>query len=685
MTEKLGLLVCSRLAEDVRLTLVAGDYPDIVLSAFSGHCDLLDFDWSDLQTRIARHADVERWFLVAGDCLKRCGDLPVELSGKIAPIEHGLGDSLCADKTARQGSDSAVSVCSLPAAPLSGSCDSLALALERHILRWRLEVQKACNSDLRAETEQAERQLVRELQERRQVEQTLRENELRLQDIVNNIADWVWEVDVQGVCTYSSPHVAQLFGYLPEEILGRDVFPVLHPETTEECRAVFFARADEGEAIKDLVSWGRHKDGHKVWILTNGLPLFDETGECRGYRGVDKDITALKTAEEELSASQMIYERHSREYQMILDGIPDNLIVLDPHFHVLWANQAALRCGGHTLEEALGRRCYKLWHNRLEPCENCTMALSLESGVVEEALVHHGGVIWGNKAFPIKNEDDEVIRVIELGSDITEKLRLREEAQRAGRLASLGELAAGVAHEINNPNALILLNAPILAEAFSDVEPILEDYFEENGDFPVGRLGYQRMRDELPRLLDGINGSARRIKRIVEDLKDFVRQDNDTFDEQIDLNAVVQAAVRLVGNVIKKSTHRFSAEYTSGLPPLHGHAQGIEQVVVNLIVNACQALPAPDCSIVVTTGCDAGRGEVFCEVRDEGSGIAPENLPFLTDPFFTTRREEGGTGLGLSVSARIVKEHDGSLVFDSQPGSGTIVTLAFPVKEERTS
>ncbi|HKK00576.1 MAG TPA: ATP-binding protein, partial [Desulfuromonadales bacterium] len=246
-------------------------------------------------------------------------------------------------------------------------------------------------------------------------------------------------------------------------------------------------------------------------------------------------------------------------------------------------------------------------------------------------------------------------------------------------------LAAGVAHEINNPNALILLNAPILAEAFSDVEPILEDYFEENGDFPVGRLGYQRMRDELPRLLDGINGSARRIKRIVEDLKDFVRQDNDTFDEQIDLNAVVQAAVRLVGNVIKKSTHRFSAEYTSGLPPLHGHAQGIEQVVVNLIVNACQALPAPDCSIVVTTGCDAGRGEVFCEVRDEGSGIAPENLPFLTDPFFTTRREEGGTGLGLSVSARIVKEHDGSLVFDSQPGSGTIVTLAFPVKEERTS
>lgn len=145
--------------------------------------------------------------------------------------------------------------------------------------------------------------------------------------------------------------------------------------------------------------------------------------------------------------------------------------------------------------------------------------------------------------------------------------------------------------------------------------------------------------------------------------------------ENVDFNTVVQAAVRLVDSSIRSSTTKFTAEYAPCLPPILGNAQRIEQVVVNLILNACQALPDMEHGVHLTTSYDQTEGAVVFTLADEGSGIAPEHLSRLTDPFFTTRRESGGTGLGLSVSATIVKEHNGTLEFTSTPGSGTTVTL----------
>jgi signal transduction histidine kinase len=116
-----------------------------------------------------------------------------------------------------------------------------------------------------------------------------------------------------------------------------------------------------------------------------------------------------------------------------------------------------------------------------------------------------------------------------------------------------------------------------------------------------------------------------------------------------------------------------------GLPGVRGNAQRIEQVIVNLVLNACQALPDPSRAIRASTRFDPDRSAVLFAVEDEGIGIPPENLPRLTDPFFTTKRDSGGTGLGLSVSASIVKEHGGTLEFRSEPGQGATVTLALPV------
>ena len=296
-------------------------------------------------------------------------------------------------------------------------------------------------------------------------------------------------------------------------------------------------------------------------------------------------------------------------------------------------------------------------------------------------LILVGTVIWSRTL-----QKRVAQRTAELALEVTERKRALEELKlhqdkliQADKMASLGTLVAGVAHEINNPNGLILLNMPILRDVYQDAEETLEARYQNQGDFILGGLPFSRMRHEVPHLLEGMQEGANRIKRIVEELKNFARHDTSAATEIVNFNSVVQTAVRLVDSSIKSSTTRFTAQYASALPPILGNAQRIEQVVVNLILNACQALPDTDHGISLATFHDQDAGTVVFVLIDEGRGIAPEHIARLTDPFFTTKRESGGTGLGLSVSATIVKEHDGSLEFASTQGAGTTVTLTLPV------
>jgi len=261
---------------------------------------------------------------------------------------------------------------------------------------------------------------------------------------------------------------------------------------------------------------------------------------------------------------------------------------------------------------------------------------------------------------------------------------LREHQQQliqADKMASLGILVSGVAHEINNPSSLLLLNLPVLQEAYADCLDILDAHYREHGDFMLGGLEYSRMRDEIPLMLDEMLEGSHRIKRIVGDLKDFSRHGSTDLTEIPDFNAVVVTAIRLVDNSIRNATWHFEVDYGADLPAVRGNAQRIEQVVINLIVNACQALENPQQGIFLRTYSDTdkmGQPQVILEVRDQGCGMDPDVMGRLTDPFFTTKRESGGTGLGLSVSAGIVHEHQGQLTFDSEVGEGTTVRLALP-------
>ncbi|ACH39926.1 periplasmic substrate-binding histidine kinase [Citrifermentans bemidjiense Bem] len=306
--------------------------------------------------------------------------------------------------------------------------------------------------------------------------------------------------------------------------------------------------------------------------------------------------------------------------------------------------------------------------------------------VVPLVLLLGGFALWSrtlHRQVALRTAD--LTREIAERRQVEEELRLnQQQLVQADKMAALGVLVSGVAHEINNPTGLILLEVPILKRFHADAVKILERFYEENGDFTCGGLPYSRMRQEIPRSLEKIQDAGKRIKRIVADLKDFARRDETDCNEILDLNAAAKAAVRLVEPTIHKATTRFSAEYRKSLPRIRGNRQRIEQVLVNLILNACQALPDPERAIELTTWHDAFRDAVVLRLRDEGAGIAPEHLSRLTDPFFTTKQDQGGTGLGLSVSAGIVKEHGGILQFESN-GEGTTVTLTLPVYHEENN
>lgn len=253
---------------------------------------------------------------------------------------------------------------------------------------------------------------------------------------------------------------------------------------------------------------------------------------------------------------------------------------------------------------------------------------------------------------------------------------------QADKMASLGVLVSGVAHEINNPTGLLLLNLPVISEAWQDCDEILERHYDEQGDFMLGGLAYSQMRNEIPAMLTDMNDGAKRIKRIVNDLKDFSRQENDDCLEPFNLNEVVATAVRLAENSISSSTDRFTTSYSDTLGTVDGNAQRIEQVIINLILNACQALEQRHNAIKLRTFQLHDSQKVCLQIVDEGCGIETRNLTLLLDPFFTTRRDQGGTGLGLSVSSGIVQAHGGQLHFESKPNLGTTVTLTLPASGE---
>jgi PAS domain S-box-containing protein len=296
-----------------------------------------------------------------------------------------------------------------------------------------------------------------------------------------------------------------------------------------------------------------------------------------------------------------------------------------------------------------------------------------------------GKTIWiSSRRFPIQDETGRVVRAAGVAEDVTARVLAEMENRekdrqlvQADKMISLGIMAAGVAHEINNPNHLIGLNAASLLDLWPDLRRRVQAGSDEE---PLAGLPCREVMDMVGNMLSGIAAGSGRITGIVRRMKDFARPDDGAMDRRVDMRRVLEQALELTRSRLEKATHALTVDLPEGgIALVRGSPSRLEQVVVNLLINAADALPDPDRGIRAALW-EAGR-TVVLTVRDEGTGIDPEHLERIADPFFTTKRERGGLGLGLSVSMNIVQALGGELTFHSRPGQGTLATLTLPALE----
>ena len=512
-----------------------------------------------------------------------------------------------------------------------------------------------------------------EAAEHREAVIALRESEERLRTIFESAMDGMFVIDTQGRYVDVNISGCRMVGYSRDEILSSDVMLLIVPErvqTLDEHRALW----KTGGFVPEMPL--RKKDGSTVWVDLAITPF--KAGDRDLVLGVKRDITARKNAEEALRESE-------ERFRLVFEQNQDAQILLRyESLGVMDANPAAVELFGYALEELLGREALPFMPMdvaaRLRPSGPKQWA-RLE---MIEALRKDGvKVTVSITGQTIKLREGRM--VLCTVKDLTEILRMEEEARlmqakliHANKMTSIGTLASGVAHEINNPNNFILFNSTLLADAWKDARKILDGYYRENGDFSLGGLPFSEMSEVIPELIAGITEGSRRIKSIVDNLKDFSRTDKASPEGELDVNRAVLAAVSMLGSQIMKTTDRLKVDCAEGLPAVRGSSQKIEQVVINLVLNALNALTCRTEGVFVSTWQDTEAGQVVIEVTDEGAGMTREVLERITEPFFTTRSECGGTGLGLSISYSIVKEHGGTLEFDSAPGRGTTARLRLP-------
>jgi signal transduction histidine kinase len=267
------------------------------------------------------------------------------------------------------------------------------------------------------------------------------------------------------------------------------------------------------------------------------------------------------------------------------------------------------------------------------------------------------------------------------------EITLREAEQRlqqAQKMETLGTLVAGVAHEINNPINLILYNLPLLQKIWTDLLPALISLAESAPERKFGGFTADFLKDNLAQLVADMEMAANRVTKIVADLKNFSRQSNIAEKHLLNINTAVKNALRLAQTTLRKVAIGVRIELAPDLPEVEGNLQSIEQVVLNIVINAAQAIDHTHGEILIQTGFSLKDGRVYLRVTDNGRGVSPAMAERVFLPFVTDKQAQGGTGLGLSVTYSIVQAHGGEIFFESREGgAGTAFTVQLPTPLKR--
>ncbi|MBF0101736.1 MAG: response regulator [Desulfobacterales bacterium] len=254
----------------------------------------------------------------------------------------------------------------------------------------------------------------------------------------------------------------------------------------------------------------------------------------------------------------------------------------------------------------------------------------------------------------------------------------RDKLYQSQKMEALGTLVAGVAHEINNPINLIMFNIPLFQKIWKDFFPVFQSYAVEHPNVKFGGLSFEFLKENMNQLFEDMIMAGNRVAGISKALKNFSKQTNVEDKKPIRINEAVENAIRLTSVTLKKSSIKLELELMENIPEIDGNLQNIEQVIINMIINAIEAINHTGGKIHIKTGVNLSDGRICLSISDNGSGINPSIADKIFHPFVTDKIGKGGTGLGLSVSYSIVKAHGGEITYKTEQGKGTAFTILFP-------
>jgi len=502
-----------------------------------------------------------------------------------------------------------------------------------------------------------------DITERKQAEEALRESESRFSGIAENALEWIWEVDINGEYTYASPVCEKILGYKPEELLGKHFYDLFLPEEREQLKKAALNTFAKKKPFREFINQNMHKNGEIVWLSTSGVPILDERGNLLGYRGADTDITERKQAEEALKESEERY----RALVNLGGKVGEAIVMLQDTeqghaIHTFVSNEWP-HITGYSRKELLGMSFFDLLHPKHQEVSlkrhKRKMSGEIIPGLFEMSIVTKDGTevpIELTSAYTTYKGQHANVAFVR---DITERKQaeerekeLQQQLYLSSRLASVGELAAGVAHEISNPLTGIL--------GFSE------------------RLMRKSTDQEVSQGLEIIHNEAQRVAKVVGNLLTFARR-REPKKEYLDINDILRRALELRAYALETSNIEVVTGLSSSLPRTMADLHQIQEVFLNIILNTEQAMSEANGRGKLSVKTQQAGDYIRISFADDGPGIPAEHLDKVFDPFFTTRGEKGGTGLGLSLCHGIVAEHAGKVYAKSKPGKGATFFVELPL------
>ncbi len=397
---------------------------------------------------------------------------------------------------------------------------------------------------------------------------------------------------------------------------------------------------------------------------------------------LEREIIERKKIEKSLKESEQLYKT-------IFDTSADAFVFLDKDFIAAYISHRFTELTSYKLDDLSGKNYFRtVIHHSPDILAEVAASEALKKiiGPFDSVLKSiNDKTIYVNIIMsPVKIKDEPYLLI--RYTDIGEKKLLEAETekhqkqiQQAGKLASLGLLVAGVAHEINNPNAFISVNIPYIRQYFYEIFPILDEYYTKHPGFKIGKVPYDIFKDDVSDLLNDLREGTDRINRIVNDLKDFAKVDLEIKYEECNLTTIIETSLRLLANQVKSKNAIVVFDHSKNVL-VFGDAHKLGQVMINVLVNAVEAVKQGKGKIEITY-VEKAEGDLVCRVSDNGHGISAKEIEKVFDPFYTTKGATGGTGLGLSVSRSIMESMGHGISIESEEKIGTTVSLIFSGKK----